>query len=122
MFEVEKSFSFEAGHVLTHHDGKCQNVHGHSYYVKIILQKEELQSEGSEKNMVCDFARISKAAKPMLATYFDHCFLNETLQTDSPTAEFIAKWIFDHLKADLPALYAVKVQETGTAVATYKSF
>jgi len=119
MFEIEKSFTFEAGHTLRHHLGACSKPHGHSYEVTITLQKKELHQEGSKKNMVEDFATISEAAKSMLETYLDHCWLNDTLQTDSPTAEFIAKWIFDHLESKLEGLKAVKVKETAKSSACY---
>lgn len=121
MFEIEKTFTFEAGHTLTHHDGKCQHPHGHSYTVILRLQKKELHTQGSRKNMVMDFYDIKMAMQPLLNEYLDHKWLNDTLGTDSPTAEFIAKWIFEKVKPKVQELVAVSVFETATSKATYVS-
>ena len=119
MFEVEKSFSFEAGHVLKHHDGKCKNPHGHSYQLQIKLRSDKLIASGPKTNMLIDFTDISKVVKPMIEEYFDHRWINETLNTDSATVEFITKWIFDYLEPKLPALYQVTLFETPTSRASY---
>lgn len=118
-FEIEKTFTFEAGHVLVHHDGHCSSPHGHSYTACIKLRAPSLIDSGCKKNMVIDFGDIKTAVAPMLRDYLDHHWLNDTLKTDSPTVEFIAKWIFDHIKPKLPTLYAVTVHETATSKATY---
>jgi 6-pyruvoyltetrahydropterin/6-carboxytetrahydropterin synthase len=120
MFEIEKIFCFEGGHSLTFHDGKCKDPHGHSYKIHLVIRKDGLVPSGPKKNMVIDFSDISRIVKPMIAEYLDHKWLNDTLKTDSPTAEFIAKWIFEYLRPQLPELYAVRVCETDTASATYR--
>jgi 6-pyruvoyltetrahydropterin/6-carboxytetrahydropterin synthase len=119
MFEIEKSFNFEAGHVLKHHDGKCSQPHGHSYRLEVKVRSDQLISSGPKTNMVMDFLDFSAIVKKMIEKYFDHCWVNETLGTDSPTAEFMAKWIFDHLTPQLPGLYQVTLYETATSKATY---
>lgn len=120
MFEVEKIFTFEAGHILDHHDGKCRHPHGHSYVIKVKLRTGKLVEEGPKKNMVVDFAAISQIVKPMIDEYFDHKWLNDTLNNDSPTAEFIAYWVFHYLEPLLPNLFSITVCETSTASATYQ--
>jgi 6-pyruvoyltetrahydropterin/6-carboxytetrahydropterin synthase len=120
MFELEKNFSFEACHTLDHHEGLCKNLHGHSYRLIIKMRKEELNTSGAEKNMVTDFGRIKEHVKPLIEKYLDHHHLNETLETDSPTAEFIAQWTFLQLKPTLPEIYSVTVWETATSAATYQ--
>lgn len=115
MFEIEKKFRFEAGHQLLHHDGKCQTPHGHSYELIVTIRKKTLIENGPKKNMVIDFLDISAIVKPMIYEFLDHKWLNETLHTDSPTAEFIAKWIFDHLKLKLQDLYSIAIYETETS-------
>ena len=119
MYEIEKRFTFEAGHVLKYHDGICGNPHGHSYLVIIRLRSKELVKSGPKKNMVCDFSDISAIVRPMIEKYLDHCWLNDTLQDDSPTAEFIAKWIYEYLQDKLPGLYAISLQETDSSMVTY---
>ena len=119
MFEVEKVFSFEAGHVLQHHDGACSQPHGHSYKVKIAIRKNHLENAGPQQGMVIDFHRIRDVVKPMIDEYFDHHWLNDTLHTESPTAEAIAKWIFNYLDSRLEGLCRVSVYETETSCASY---
>jgi 6-pyruvoyltetrahydropterin/6-carboxytetrahydropterin synthase len=119
MFELEKIFTFEAGHLLDHHDGKCRHPHGHSYILKITVRQNYINESGPQKNMVMDFSNMSAFVKPMIEKYFDHCWLNDTLETDSPTAEYIAYWIYHYLKPNLPALYSITLFETATCGVTY---
>ena len=119
MFEVEKSFSFEAGHVLVHHNGRCAEPHGHSYVISVRLRAQDLIKDGPKKNMVFDFIEINEIVKPMIDEYFEHKWLNDTLETDSPTTEFISRWIYDYLVKKVPYLTAVTVQETATSKVTY---
>ena len=119
MFEIEKRFSFEAGHELPAHEGKCSAPHGHSYQLVITLRGERLQTTGPSLGMVADFYQISSIVKPMIEEFFDHKWLNETLCTDSPTAEVIAQWVFEYLRPMLPGLYKVTVAETASGSASY---
>lgn len=120
MFELEKTFHFEAGHVLKQHDGRCKDPHGHSYSMTVHLRSNQLINHGPKSNMVMDFADISAVVKPMINDYLEHKWLNETLQTESPTAEYIAKWIYEYLIPYLPGLYAVTLQETASSRVIYK--
>lgn len=120
MYELEKMFHFEAAHFLKYHDGKCRNIHGHSYVLHVIVRGETLHASGPKTNMIIDFQDLNNIVKPMIVEYLDHKFLNETLNSDSPTAEFIAQWIFDYLEPQLPHLYAVTLYETATSKATYR--
>jgi 6-pyruvoyltetrahydropterin/6-carboxytetrahydropterin synthase len=120
MYEIEKTFRFEAGHVLKHHDGRCKDPHGHSYVLTIHIQSETLITTGPKKNMVIDFSDISSLVKPMIDTYFEHKWLNDTLNTDSPTVEFMAQWIYEFLEPSLPGLFAVSLYETVTSRVIYK--
>ncbi len=78
-----------------------------------------LVTEGAEKGMVMDFAHISQIVRPMIDQYFDHKFLNETLLSETTTAEWIAEWIYRHLHQEIPKLYSVTLYETATSSATY---
>lgn len=119
MFEVEKTFRFEAGHTLMQHNGKCRFPHGHSYVLRVVLRSQTLVSRGPKQAMVEDFQAISDIVKPMIEEYLDHKWLNDTLKTKSPTAEFTAKWIFHFLKPRIPKLYKVYVSETESSMASY---
>lgn len=119
MFELKKTFHFEAGHQLVHHDGKCARPHGHSYVLTVHIRGTELIQEGPKKNMVLDFSAVSEIVKPMIKKYFDHHWLNDTLETDSPSVEFMARWIYRYLKPKLESLTAVTLSETATSQVTY---
>jgi 6-pyruvoyltetrahydropterin/6-carboxytetrahydropterin synthase len=119
MFELEKTFHFEAGHVLSHHDGKCREPHGHSYVLTVHVRSPTLIPSGPKKNMVIDFQDINHIVRPLIKDSLDHKWLNDTLSSDSPTVEYIAKWIYDYLKPHLPGLYAISMYETATSKVTY---
>ncbi|MBB64486.1 MAG: 6-carboxytetrahydropterin synthase QueD [Waddliaceae bacterium] len=119
MYELEKTFTFEAGHVLTHHDGKCSRPHGHSYGLTVTLRGNNLHKNGPKTNMLIDFSDVSSIVKQMIKDYLDHHWLNDTLKTDSPTAEFIAKWIFDFLNPLLDDLHCITLEETATSRVRY---
>ncbi|CDR35081.1 6-carboxytetrahydropterin synthase QueD [Criblamydia sequanensis] len=119
MFELEKSFRFEAGHSLPQSNSKCRVPHGHSFLLVVKIRAEKLQEEGQERNMVVDFNVISSVVRPLINEYFDHCWLNDTLQTDAPTVEFIARWIYNRLKPELPDLYSITLHETDTQKVTF---
>lgn len=119
MYEIEKIFRFEAGHQLMHHDGHCKDPHGHSYRLIVTLRADSLISKGHKTNMVIDFYDISNVVKPMIVEYLDHKWLNDTLETDSPTAEYIAQWIYHHLEPKLPLLHSITIFETETSKVTY---
>jgi 6-pyruvoyltetrahydropterin/6-carboxytetrahydropterin synthase len=120
MFEIEKSFRFEAGHQLEYHDGMCREPHGHSYQFFVTLKSEKLITSGPKKNMIIDFIELGEIVKPMIEKYLDHKWLNDSLNSDSPTAEFIAKWIFDHLSPQLKDLYSITLFETETSKVIYR--
>lgn len=119
VYRIVKIFSFEGGHQLVHHQGKCQHPHGHHYVLHVHLKSLNLQEAGSQKNMVLDFGDLDQLVKPMIEKYFDHRWINDTLETDSPTAEFIARWIYHHLLPFLPKLEGITLYETPTCYAQY---
>lgn len=120
MFELSKSFRFDAGHSLTFHEGKCGRRHGHSYSLTVTVRSDTLIESGSRKNMVMDFYDISSVVKPLIESHLDHQWLNDTLETDSPTVEFIAMWIYKKLKPLLSGLYEITLYETPTSFVTYR--
>lgn len=117
---LEKRFAFEASHRLHHHDSKCNRLHGHSYGLVIEVGADELVADGPKRGMVVDFDDIAAHVRPMIADHLDHHHLNDTLGTDSPTAEFIAVWCYKYLRPLLPLLTAVTVEETPSARVTYR--
>lgn len=119
MYLLEKQFTFEAGHVLTRHDGKCSRPHGHNYVLTVAVKTNELISEGPKKNMVIDFYDLSDVVEKMINQHLDHQWLNDSLDTDSPTAEFIAYWIYHYLKPMINGLHSITINETPIDKVTY---
>ena len=76
MYGLKTEAHFDSAHFLTDYYGKCENLHGHQWRVVVYLQQEELQEEGTMKDMVVDFGVFKKAVRA-LADEFDHMFLVE---------------------------------------------
>lgn len=119
MFYLSKIFRFEASHQLKHHDGKCANLHGHSWVVVIHLKRRTLEAKGPKENMVFDFGDLSAAMKPLIEK-LDHQHLNDILGTDMPTSEILAVWIHQHIATIIPEVYAVELSETCTSGCKYE--
>ncbi len=115
--ELTKSFDFEAAHWLpTFPEGhKCRRLHGHSFHLDVIVSGEVDPAKG----YLQDFGQIKAAIDPVRQR-LDHYLLNEIPGLENPTAEVLAKWVFDQLKPSLPLLEAVRVRETCTSAAVYR--
>ena len=105
--QIEKEFIFDSAHFLplVAEDHKCRKLHGHTYRVTIAVSGE-VNSQG----WIIDFAEISDVVKPILRS-IDHTLLNSVAGLENPTAENIARWIFERVKEKLPVLSFVIVQE-----------
>jgi 6-pyruvoyltetrahydropterin/6-carboxytetrahydropterin synthase len=121
MFEVSVEYTFAAGHALRNYKGKCENVHGHNYRVRVTVEGERLNGAG----LLVDFADL-KAGIRSLVDRFDHQFLNDLEPFDriNPSAENLAKYLSDAVGAQLGGrgvrLRAVTVWETDTSSATFR--
>lgn len=79
---VTKVFEFEAAHALDCHDGKCSNIHGHSYKLHVTVIGNPAHDKGMPKDgMVIDFSDIKAAVKIAVINPFDHALI---LEDDSP--------------------------------------
>ena len=76
MYGLKTEAHFDSAHFLTDYYGKCENLHGHQWRIVVYLQQDELQEEGTMKDMVVDFGVFKKAVRA-LADEFDHMFLVE---------------------------------------------
>jgi len=82
---VTKSFNFETAHALYGYDGKCRNIHGHSYKLFVTLMGTPNPDSGSPKfGMVIDFGDIKRIVKSEVVDKFDHSIL---LNVNSPHKE-----------------------------------
>jgi 6-pyruvoyltetrahydropterin/6-carboxytetrahydropterin synthase len=121
MFAISKRFEFSASHVLAGlPDGhQCGRLHGHNYGVEIEVAAARLDSRG----FVVDYGELASVKEWIDAT-LDHRHLNDVM-ADNPTAEHLARWLFNQADAllDLPAgtsVAAVRVMETPKTVAEYR--
>ena len=132
MFRVTKEFHFCYGHRLLGYNGKCRNLHGHNGKAVICLESTGLDRLG----MVVDFSEIKRVLGRWIDDTLDHRML---LHRDdpvipelrrqgepfvalgvNPTAENLARLIFDHaIETGLPVV-EVTLWETENAFATYR--
>ena len=81
MIRVTKEFKFEAAHALDGYNGKCKDIHGHSYHLKIaVTGKPKTDTTISDCGMVIDFSDIKKIVKNEVMLRFDHILV---LRNDS---------------------------------------
>jgi len=132
MYRISKSISFCYGHRLLNYDGKCKHLHGHNARAVILLEQEELD----ERGMLVDFKDIKDVVKKWIDAELDHNMLlckNDPIlpvlreagerffvMDDNPTAENIAKLIYEFVAAaDYPVI-DVSIWETDTCYASYR--
>jgi len=115
--EIWKQFTFEAAHLLPNvpEGHKCRRLHGHSYSVRIYVEGELDPQLG----WVTDFADIKKAYQP-IRDQLDHYYLNDIEGLENPTAESIARWIWERLQLRLPNLSKIEIGETCTSGCVYR--
>ena len=108
---VTKSFSFDAAHQLPWHEGKCRNLHGHTYRLDVTVA-----GPVNENGIVIDFDNISTVVKATLIERFDHQFLNDHFP--NPTAELLATEFAKRLDAEGLDVHKLTVWETPNSSAT----
>jgi 6-pyruvoyltetrahydropterin/6-carboxytetrahydropterin synthase len=70
---ITKQFSFETGHALYGYDGKCKNVHGHSYKLSVTVIGTPITDSNNVKfGMVIDFSDLKKIVREEIVDVFDH--------------------------------------------------
>src|SRR5574340_445774 len=121
MYEISVDYTFAAGHALRNYKGKCENVHGHNYKLRVTVEGPARYSTGQ----LFDFLDLRAAIKS-LVDRLDHQFLNDLPPFDklNPSAENIARYFSDglapQLKGDGRRVQSVTVWETDTTSATYR--
>lgn len=139
---ITKQFSFETGHALYGYDGKCKNVHGHSYKLSVTVIGQPISNKDNVKyGMVIDFGDLKKIVKEEIVDVFDHAtvFNKNTPHLDlaeelklrghhvilvayQPTSEMMVIDFAKKIKARLPKniqLFSIKLQETETSFAEW---
>jgi 6-pyruvoyltetrahydropterin/6-carboxytetrahydropterin synthase len=90
---VSKEFTFDASHHLHEYEGKCKNLHGHTY--KIIFG---MSGYTDYRGLVIDFGDIKNIWKKEIEIHLDHRYLNETLPLMNTTAENMVVWIYEKMQ------------------------
>ena len=124
MYEIAVDETFAAAHNLREYHGKCEDLHGHNYKLRVVLEGKELDSTG----LLYDFVHLKKVIHGVIQT-LDHKYLNELPPFDklNPSAENIARHIYDQTAKNLlkapnaPRIASVTVWETDTSAATYRA-
>ena len=121
MFEISVEHTFAAGHALRQYKGKCENVHGHNYKVRVTIAGDKLNAAG----LLMDFVELRGEIKKFVEE-LDHRFLNDIPPFNqlNPSAENIAKYICDKIEPQAKnqglRVHGVTVWETDTTSATYR--
>jgi len=139
---ITKQFSFETGHALYGYDGKCKNVHGHSYKLSVTVIGIPIADNSNVKfGMVIDFGDLKKIVKEEIVDLFDHATvfnqntphieLAEELKKRGhhvilvdyqPTSENMVVDFSEKIKNRLPnsiELHSLRLQETETSFAEW---
>lgn len=139
---ITKEFSFETGHALYGYDGKCKNVHGHSYKLSVTVIGIPIDDRENVKfGMVIDFSDLKRIVKEEIVDHFDHATVfNQTtphvelanelknrghhviLVNYQPTSENMVIDFAQKIKSRLPKsieLHSLKLQETETSYAQW---
>lgn len=139
---ITKQFSFETGHALYGYDGKCRNVHGHSYKLSVTVIGHPIEDTNHVKlGMVIDFGDLKKIVKEEIVDVFDHATVfnkntphvelakelsdrghNVLLVNYQPTSEMMVIDFAEKIKKRLPqniSLHSLKLQETETSFAEW---
>ena len=133
MYLVTKRIDFCCGHRLLDYDGICKHPHGHNAVVEIDVRTDQLDN----RNMVADFSDIKRIVKGWIDTELDHRMIlrhddplvgplealgEPVFKLESnPTVERIAKLIFDMSRDQGLEVLAVRVWETPTSFAEYRT-
>jgi 6-pyruvoyltetrahydropterin/6-carboxytetrahydropterin synthase len=131
MFRVSQEIEFCYGHRLLNYDGKCKHLHGHNGRLVIVLEAEELDHRG----MLVDFGDIKRSVRTWVDNELDHRMIlhkddpiipylksiNEPmfLIDRNPTAENIARLVYDYAVAQRLPVREVLLWETPKSYATY---
>ena len=114
---IFKKFTFDSAHSLPNvPDGhKCKAVHGHTYQLTIYIENELVEN----LDWVMDFAVVKKVVKPII-DIVDHKYMNDIKGLENPTCERIAIWLWDRIKAGIPTLKKIELNETPTSGVVYE--
>jgi len=117
VYSVRVEARFSAAHYLPDYHGKCERLHGHNYLARAWARGAELGPGG----MLLDFGVLRKALQAVTER-LDHSLLNEIAGLETPSAENIARYVFERLAEAMPGslLSRVDVFETEGSMASWE--
>lgn len=121
MYTIFKDFSFAAAHFIRGHTGGCENLHGHNYRVRVLVEARDLDELG----MVVDFSELRAALEKVVGP-FDHRVINDILPFDerNTTAELLSEYVYQEMSRRLNdgrvRVCRVEVWENDTSCARYE--
>ena len=139
---ITKSFTFETAHALHGYDGKCRNLHGHSYSLFVtVIGRPITDADHVKHGMVIDFGDLKKIVKEEVVDVFDHASVfnkntphlelgkhleqlgHDIIFVDyQPTTEMMIIDFAEKISKRLPdniKLHSLKLQETATSYAEW---
>jgi 6-pyruvoyltetrahydropterin/6-carboxytetrahydropterin synthase len=111
---LDVEFYFAAAHRLPRYEGPCFRLHGHNYKFFVTVEGEVDPATG----MIADFGVIKTVVGEEVLARVDHRNLNDILE--NPTAENIARWIWEALKPRMADLVEVRLFEIPDSCVTYR--
>jgi 6-pyruvoyltetrahydropterin/6-carboxytetrahydropterin synthase len=90
---VSKEFTFDSAHHLHNYEGKCKNLHGHTYKLQVIMR-----GKVDARGIAIDFGDIKRIAKERIVDRLDHKYLNEVLPPMNTTAENMVVWMYEEIQ------------------------
>jgi 6-pyruvoyltetrahydropterin/6-carboxytetrahydropterin synthase len=121
MYKLSVEEHFDAAHALRGYKGKCENLHGHRFVVKVKVTSSQLD----DIELAFDFTELKRILKEVLSR-FDHTNLDETPPFDkiNPSSENIARTVYEAMKIELKdapvKLSGVKVWESPESAVEYR--
>lgn len=138
MYYLTAEAAFDSAHFLFAHEGKCANLHGHRWRIIAKIAGKKLEEEATKAGMLMDFSDFKREIRA-LADELDHRLIIETgtlkLETlDAlegegfevislpfrPTAENLAKYLYDSMKELGFPMHSMTVYETPDNCAMYE--
>lgn len=138
---VTKEFGFEMAHALSHYDGACRNIHGHSYRLFVTVCGQPNSRAGHPKEgMVIDFKELKNTVSNLIVKPLDHSLvLHSELRTHmdvplekltekvvwypfQPTCENLVIEFARLLRTGLPfgvSLHSIRLYETAQSYAEW---
>ena len=138
MYGLKTEYGFDSAHFLTDYYGKCENLHGHRWKVEVVAEQEELQKEGTMRDMVLDFGEFKRIVRTTIDELDHTCLVEEgslkpttiqaledegfslTILPFRTTAENLVRFFAERLTEQGLPIAQVSVWETPMNCAVYR--